>query len=73
MSDGRLIQFLGVIALLNILHLVDHILRGDFHWPIDEQSVGFLVVAIGCLLLLMLSVFGATVFAGFLWMRRSPS
>ncbi len=136
MPDSRLLQLLALIALLNILHLVDHILRGDFHWPIDEQSVGFMVVAtvilggmalgvwlyragrvglrfwtivgtlglglgwlshfspmtdqplsviyhgytaswagamaIGCLLLLMLSVLGATIYAGFLWMRRSP-
>ncbi|MFO0701439.1 MAG: hypothetical protein U0236_19635 [Nitrospira sp.] len=45
MPDRRLLQLLGIIALLNVLHLVDHILRGDFHWPIDEQSIGFLVVA----------------------------
>ncbi|MDH4082318.1 MAG: hypothetical protein OEV99_05280 [Nitrospira sp.] len=133
MPDRRLIQLLGVIVLLNILHLVDHIFRGDFHWPIDEQSVGFMVVAtvilggmalgvwlyragrvgprfwtmvgtlglglgwlshfssmtdqpltviyqgytapwagalaVGCLFLLMLSVFGATVYAGYLWTR----
>ena len=31
---------------MDLLHLVDHILRGDFHWPIDAQSVGFLVVAV---------------------------
>jgi hypothetical protein len=131
MPDRRLIQLLGIIALLNVLHLVDHILRGDFHWPIDEQSVGFIGVAtiilggmglgvwlyrsglvgprfwvmvgvlglglgwlshfspmtdqpvsviyhgyaapwaggvaVGCLFLLMFSVLGATVFAGYLW------
>jgi len=133
MPDHRFIKLLGVIALLNVLHLIDHILRGDFHWPLDEQSVGFMVVAtvilggmalgvllyraglvgprfwtivgmlglglgwlshfspmtdqplsaiyqgytapwagamaIGCLLLLMLSVFGATVYARHLWTR----
>ena len=133
MHDHRFIKLLGVIALLNVLHLIDHILRGDFHWPIDEQSVGFMFVAtvilggmalgvllyraglvgprfwtivgmlglglgwlshfspmtdqplsviyqgyaapwagamaIGSLLLLMLSVFGATVYAGYLWTR----
>jgi len=133
MPDPRLLRFLGLIAILNVLHLVDHILRGDFHWPIDEQSVGFLVVAtvilgglglgvrlyrsglvgprfwvivgvlglglgwlshfspmtdqpvsviyhgyvapwagvlaVGCLFLLMFSVLGATVFAGYLWRR----
>ncbi len=45
MPDPRLLRFLGLIAILNVLHLVDHIVRGDFHWPIDEQSVGFIVVA----------------------------
>ena len=45
MPDRRLLQFLSLIAILNVLHLVDHILRGDFHWPIDEQSVGFIVVS----------------------------
>lgn len=45
MPDPRLLRFLGLIAILNVLHLVDHILRGDFHWPIDEQSVGFIGVA----------------------------
>lgn len=137
MPDPRLLQLLGVIAFLNVLHLVDHLLRGDFHWPIDEQSIGFLVVAtvilggmglrvwlyragrvgarfwtlvgilglglgwlshfslmtdqplsviyqgytapwagvfaVGCLILLMLSVLGATAFAGYLWKRQSHS
>lgn len=45
MPDPCLLQLLGVIAFLNVLHLVDHLLRGDFHWPIDEQSIGFLLVA----------------------------
>ncbi|MBX3305331.1 MAG: hypothetical protein KF751_04685 [Nitrospira sp.] len=45
MPDRRLLKLLAIIAALNVLHLVDHILRGDFHWPIDEQSIGFLVVA----------------------------
>ncbi|OQW32231.1 MAG: hypothetical protein A4E19_19545 [Nitrospira sp. SG-bin1] len=45
MPDQRLIRLLAVIAFLNVLHLLDHVFRGDFHWSIDEQSVGFLVVA----------------------------
>lgn len=43
--DRRLLRLLALIAVLNALHLVDHVLRGDFHWPIDEQSIGFLIVA----------------------------
>jgi hypothetical protein len=135
MPNYRLIQLLAVIAFLNVLHLLDHIFRGDFHWPLDEQSIGFLLVAtvilggmglgvslyrdgrvgarfwtlvgilglglgwlshfspmtdqplsviyqgytapwagvlaVGCLILLMLCVLGATVFAGYLWKRES--
>jgi hypothetical protein len=133
MPHPRLLQFLGLIAILNVLHLVDHTFRGNFHWPIDEQSVGFIgvatiilggmalgvrlyrsglvgprfwvlvgvlglglgwlshfspmtdppvsvihhgytapwagVLAVGCLFLLLFSVLGATVFAGYLWRR----
>lgn len=43
--DRTLTRLIKLIAVLNVLHLVDHILRGDFHWPIDEQSVGFIAVA----------------------------
>lgn len=45
MPDHHFIKLLGVIALLNVLHLIDHIFSGDFHWPIDEQSVGLMFVA----------------------------
>ena len=45
MPNPTLLQLLVYITLLNVLHLGDHILRGDFHWPIDGQSVGFIVVA----------------------------
>jgi len=45
MPDYRLLRLLTCIVLLNLLHLVDHILRGDLHWPIDGQSLGFVVVA----------------------------
>ncbi len=44
MPDRRLLQLLALIAGLNFLHILDHLFRGDFHWPIDEQSVGFLIV-----------------------------
>lgn len=44
MPDRRLLQLLALIAVLNFLHILDHLFRGDFHWPIDEQSVGFVIV-----------------------------
>ncbi len=45
MPDPRLLQLLGLIALFTGLHLIDHVLRGDFHWPIDAQSVSFIIAA----------------------------
>jgi len=50
------------IAVLNGLHVIDHVLRGDFHWPIDDQSISFIVViVVSLLILLMLAVLLATV------------
>ncbi len=45
MPNPHLLRLLGLIAGLNVLHLLDHVLRGDFHWPVDEQSIGFIIVA----------------------------
>jgi hypothetical protein len=45
MPNPRLLQLLGPIGTLNVFHLLDHVLRGDLPWPIDEQSVGFIAVA----------------------------
>jgi hypothetical protein len=45
MPDPRLLQLLGLIVVINVLHLFDHILRGDFHWPIDGQSISFIVAS----------------------------
>jgi hypothetical protein len=134
MPDRRLLQFLAWIAVLNFLHILDHLFRGDFHWPMDEQSVGFLIVvtiifggmglgtwlyrtglvgplfwviigllglglgwfshfspmtdqpvpviyhayawplagalAVGCLFMLLLTVLGATIYAGLLWLGQ---
>lgn len=44
MPEQRLIPLLSLIAMLNAFHILDHVLRGDFHRPIDGQSIGFLVV-----------------------------
>jgi hypothetical protein len=41
---GSLVALIRIIAVLNGLHALDHVLRGDFHWPLDGQSIGFLVV-----------------------------
>ncbi|MBI3356596.1 MAG: hypothetical protein HY038_07505 [Nitrospirae bacterium] len=38
------LTMIRAVAVLNALHASDHVLRGDFHWPLDSQSVGFLVV-----------------------------
>lgn len=62
MPNSCLFQLLGLIAVLKVLHLVDHIFRGDSHWPIDEQLVG-------CLVLFLFSVLSGTVLAGYLWRR----
>jgi hypothetical protein len=43
--DRTLTRLIRVIAALNVLHLVDHVLRGDVHWPVDGLSIGFIVVA----------------------------
>jgi len=56
------------VAVLNGLHVIDHVLRGDFHWPIDGQSIGFIVViAVSLPILLMLAVLLATVQASIYW------
>lgn len=46
MPDTILATLISLIATFNALHLVDHVLRGDFHWPLEGQSVGFLVVTV---------------------------
>lgn len=43
-TPDPLLTMIRTVAVLNGLHAIDHVLRGDFHWPLDSQSVGFLVV-----------------------------
>ena len=38
------IKLIGAIAVLNVLHSIDHVTRGDFHVPIDAQSIAFLAI-----------------------------
>ena len=42
--DRSLVRLILVIAWLNGVHTIDHIMRGDFHWPLDGQSVGVVLV-----------------------------
>ncbi|MBA5875307.1 MAG: hypothetical protein GDA66_12270 [Nitrospira sp. CR1.2] len=42
--DRTLVRLIWAIAVLNAAHTVDHVIRGDFHWPLDEQSIGFILV-----------------------------
>lgn len=57
-SSDTLEQLILAIAVLNGLHALDHVVRGDFHWPIDEQSIGFIVVIAAISLVLGLGLIG---------------
>jgi len=61
MHEKRLRTLVNLIALFNALHLVDHVVRGDFHWPIDGQSVAFVAIIV-----VMYGVLGL----GLVWYRR---
>lgn len=37
-------RLVGGIAVLNAFHTLDHVLRGDFHWPIDAPTVVFVAI-----------------------------
>ncbi|TKB74716.1 MAG: hypothetical protein E8D45_08345 [Nitrospira sp.] len=41
-----LVGLIGAIFVLNALHTVDHVLRGDFHWPLDAQSIVFVAITV---------------------------
>lgn len=43
--DRSLLRLILVIAWLNGMHTLDHVIRGDFHWPLDGQSIGFVLAA----------------------------
>ena len=42
--DRSLVRLILVIVWLNGVHTLDHMIRGDLHWPLDGQSVGFVLV-----------------------------
>ena len=42
--DRSLVRLILVIVWLNGVHTLDHMIRGDFHWPLDGQSVGVVLV-----------------------------
>ncbi len=44
--NTTLIRLIGAIAVLNALHTGDHVMRGDFHVPLDAKSVAFLVIIV---------------------------
>ncbi len=50
--DRTLLRLIWVIAMLNAAHTIDHVIRGDFHWPPDGQSVGFLLIITSIYLLI---------------------
>ena len=42
--DRSLVRLIMAIAVLNGVHTLDPVIRGDFHWPLDGQSIGFIVI-----------------------------
>ncbi len=42
--DRTLVRLILAIAVLNAAHTIDHVIRGDFHWPLDGQSIGFILI-----------------------------
>ena len=50
--DHSLTRLIVVIMVLNGAHTVDHIIRGDFHWLLDAQPLGFVAGVTGLYLVL---------------------
>jgi hypothetical protein len=46
MPDTILATLVGVIAALHALHVVDPILRGEVHEPLDRPSVAFVLITV---------------------------
>jgi hypothetical protein len=62
MPDRRLFQVLALIAVLNFLHILDHLIKPTL---LPGWVVGY-----G---LLLSAVLGATAYAEFFWIRSLPS
>lgn len=46
MPDTILATLVSLIATLNALYAVDHVVRGDLHWPLDGPSVAFVIITL---------------------------
>jgi hypothetical protein len=46
MRDRRLTALVVLATILSLGHTVDHVLRGDLHWPLTLESVPFVVVSL---------------------------
>ena len=45
MRDKTLVALVILIAILNVGHTIDHVVRGDVQWPLTIDSLGFIVVS----------------------------
>lgn len=46
MPNNIVATLVSLIATLNALHAVDHVVRGDLHWPLDASSVVFILITV---------------------------
>jgi hypothetical protein len=46
MRDRTLIALVVAVALLFSGHVIDHVARGDAHWPLTVDSVAFIFVSL---------------------------
>jgi len=44
MRDEKLTTLIVLATVLSLGHTVDHILRGDLHWPLTLESVPFIAI-----------------------------
>jgi hypothetical protein len=46
MRDRKLVALVVLATILSFGHTVDHILRGDLHWPLTRESLPFVVFSL---------------------------